>query len=370
MAAAIRHSARLRATIFLSVVALLALLLASTKAQAAPREFFGVMPQDGLSAEDYPRMGKAKVGTLRFQIHWSSIDPGPGPDYNWAPVDDLVAHLAANGIRPLPFIFGTPNWVAELDGHNCTGCGVFAPRRKPALKAFETFMADLARRYGSNGTFWALNPQIPKKPIRTWQIWNEQNSPTFYAPKPNVKKYLKLLQAAKAGVSIDRKAEVVVGGMFGTPLHGRKPAITSWDFLKKLYRIKGAHKYFDGVGIHPYAGTLKNVVKQTELMIDEIKKARDRKATTWVTELGWASEGPDTALVKTPKKQASNLKASFRYFLKNRKKFNTKTVIWYSWRDDIDGEGLCEWCPGSGLLQENGKPKPSFKQFTKFTGGS
>ena len=216
------------------------------------------------------------------------------------------------------------------------------------LAAFKAFTADLVKRYGPNGTFWAANPSLPEKPIRAWQIWNEQNSPSFYGPKPNVKAYAKLLDAAnKAISSVDPKAEVILGGMFGTPQQGRKPSIFAWNFLDKLYTIKGAKKDFDGVGIHPYAGQMTKVIQQTELMIESIRDARDRTATTWITELGWASSGPANPLVKGSKGQAQRLKDAFNYFLKNRRKFKTQTVIWYSWRDH-DGEGLCEWCAGSG----------------------
>ncbi len=276
------HNARLRAVASVAVLAVLVLLAgSSTRADAAPREFFGVMPQDGLSESDFPRMGKAKVGTLRFMIHWASIDPGPGADYNFGELDETVAHLARNGIRPLPFIFGTPNWAARLDGNNCDPCGVNAPRRAGGLAAFRTFMADLVKRYGPNGAFWAGNPSIPKKPIKAWQIWNEQNSPTFYGPKPNVKAYAKLLDAAKTGVSsVDPKADIILGGMFGTPQQGRKPSIFAWRFLEKLYSIQGSKKDFDGVGIHPYAGQMTKVIQQTELMIEAIDDARDRSAQT------------------------------------------------------------------------------------------
>ena len=370
MAAISDHSARMRAVASVAVLTLLALLVTGSKAQAAPKGFFGVMPQDPLTTADYQHMGEAKAGTLRFMIHWEGVDPGPGNDYNFGPVDEVVREAARNGVRPLPFVFGTPVWAARLDGNNCNPCGIFAPRHAGGLAAFRTFMADLVKRYGPNGTFWAANPSIPEKPIKAWQIWNEQNSPSFYGPKPNVKAYAKLLDAANKGISsVDPKADVILGGMFGTPQQGRKPSIFAWRFLDKLYTIRGARKDFDGVGIHPYAGQMKKVIQQTKLMIESIREARDRTATTWITELGWASSGPRNPLVKGSRGQASRLKEAFKYFLKNRRKYKTQTVIWYSWRDS-DEEGLCEWCAGSGLLTASGAEKPSYRAFTGFTGGN
>jgi hypothetical protein len=371
MATLAAQHARLRAVASVAVIALLCLLVASAKAQAAPREFFGIMAQDTLTGSDYQHMGKAKVGTLRFPISWAGIDPSPADDYNFAGIDETVREAAQNGVRPLPFVVATPAWAAKLDGQNCSPCDFFAPQHAAGLNAFKTFMADLVRRYGPNGTFWAENPSIPQKPIRAWQIWNEQNSASFYEPTPNVKAYAKLVDAAHDAISsVDPKGEVILGGMFGTPQKGRKPSIFAWRFLDKLYTIKGARKDFDGVGIHPYAGQMTKVVQQTELMIDSIKQAHDKNVETWITELGWASSGPNNPLVKGSQGQAARLKDAFKYFLKNRRKFNTQTVVWYSWRDNNSGEGLCEWCAGSGLLKASGGEKPSYKAFTRFTGGN
>ena len=43
------------------------------------------------------------------------------------------------------------------------------------------------------GSFWSEHPELPALPIRAWQIWNEQNSPTFFAPKPSVRAYARML---------------------------------------------------------------------------------------------------------------------------------------------------------------------------------
>jgi hypothetical protein len=38
-----------------------------------------------------------------------------------------------------------------------------------------------------NGTFWAEYPTIPKRPITTWEIWNEPNLAGFCGGKPSAK---------------------------------------------------------------------------------------------------------------------------------------------------------------------------------------
>ena len=232
---------RLRFTIIAVVGALLSIAIASSASAAVPRSFYGIVPQTPLTATDIDRMGQGNVGTLRIIVNWSVVDPSPAADdYNWASIDTIVADAARNGITILPFLYGTPTWVVQgLDGRSCgpAKCALFAPSKAAALDAWTVFVRDAVARYGPNGAFWAANPDLPQVPITAWQIWNEQNSKSFYLPRPNVGKYLKLLQAANAAVkSVDPNAEVVLGGM--AELAGSKKAVPGPEYLQSLYRRK------------------------------------------------------------------------------------------------------------------------------------
>jgi hypothetical protein len=377
MPADISRVARWRAVVATLLASVCVLAGASRAEAATPSGFFGVMTQTNVKTSDIDRMGQAKVGTYRFALDWASVDPTQAADdYNFGGVDALVRAGAINNIRMLPYIVGTPGWAAALDNANCAvaanKCGVFAVHTAAGLNAWKKFVADVVARYGPNGVFWQQNPDVPERPIRAWQIWNEQNSPTFYKPKPNVKRYAKLLAASHDAIkAVDPDAEVVTGGMFGTPLHGRKPAISAWDFLSSLYDVKGAKRDFDGVGIHPYAGQFRKVKAQIDLMRDAIKSGHDSGVDTWITEIGWASSGPRNPLVRGAKGQAQRLRDAFNYLLSKRRAMHLQTVIWYSWQDNPDpNSNLCEWCPGSGLLGDDGAEKPSFNAFVGYTGGS
>ena len=163
-------------------------------------------------------MGQAKVGSLRVVIDWSAIDPtAAAGDNNFSSVDPIVLDAAANGVQVFPFIFGTP----DLGGEGPRQPEV-QRREVRDLRAEDGGRArrleDVRRRgrrpLRANGQFWAEHPEVPEIPIEVYQIRNEMNSESFFAPKPNPKQYAKLLSAAADAIrSRDSSAEIVLGGM-------------------------------------------------------------------------------------------------------------------------------------------------------------
>jgi hypothetical protein len=340
----------------------------------APAGFFGVVSQTLLTDDDLDRMGTGKVGTLRVVLPWQVVDASPAPgDTDLSTIDPLVLGAARNGFQILPTIYGTPVWVAQdLDGEKCdpaTTCPTFAPHSPAALDAWKEFVGEMVDRYGPGGEFWTTHPEVDPVPIRNWQIWNEQNSPTFFRPAPDPAAYEKLVSTAADAIrKRDPGAEVILGGMFATPLHGKPPAYVASDFLQQLYAIDGASADFDGVAVHPYAPALETIEEQVSAMHDEITKAGD-DASMWITEIG-ASSAEGNYLMLGPDGQAELLRSAFEYFLANREAWNIENVTWYSWRDN-SAPGLCDWCSNSGLFPEESlDPKPAWAAFVSFTGGA
>jgi hypothetical protein len=339
-----------------------------------PRSFYGVVSQTALASEDIARMGQGQIGELRTIINWATIDPTAAPDdYDWATIDPLVAEAARNGIQVLPFIFGTPTWVAEtLDNRTCepTECGLYAPQTAAALAEWKRFLGEAVARYGPNGEFFALHPEVPVVPITDWQIWNEQNSPTFYKPKPSPAAYATLVAAAhEAILAQDPAAKVLLGGMFGSPGGEDEPKLFAWDFLRKLYQAPGFKDAFTGVASHPYAARLTKVEEQVKLLHKEIAKAGD-DAEMWITEVGWSSGDGKNPLERGKQGQANRLKDAMAYFIAKRTAFKIQNVTWFAWRD-LAGKPICEWCGAAGLFKANAlTPKPAWKALMAFTGGS
>ena len=213
------------------------------------------------------------------------------------------------------------------------------------------------------------------QPVRVWQVWNEQNSPKYYAPKVRVNGYARLIKAtSKAIKSVDPKAEVMLGGMWGPQSlkkGKKKPPVTTFiDYMKRLYRVRGIKKRFDSLAIHPYSSNVSGMIKQMREARRVAKSFGDRKVGLWITEIGWASGGPgDEPYVKGDSGQAKLLSKAYRKLDKKRRAFRLRGVFWYSWRDRPGGDLICAWCGHAGLLNLDGSPKPAWDTFVGMASG-
>jgi hypothetical protein len=339
---------------------LIALLLvcacaAPAKATRAPGPFYGVMAAQDPTGAEIAQMGEGRVGTLRVNFVWGAVQPSASSAMNWSYYDAIIGAAARRGIRVLPTVYSSPDWVAKRTNFPPTG-----RFRGP----FQAFVRAAAQRYGSNGTFWSSNPTIPKIPVINWQLWNEMNSPSFWFHKPKPKQYVSLLKVFYQGVKgADPSAKIVLGGLFRTPRLRHGAPLDR--YLPGIYRAKGK-KYFDAVAVHPYATTPKQAVgavKETRRIMSRFK---DKKAKLWITEVGWATGGVATALTVSPQRQASYLHRTFGLLAKNRKRMKIAGVVWYSWRDLPGGI----WFNNTGLFTHALDPKPSWNVFVSLTGGS
>jgi len=359
--------AKSRCALLAAVAVALAIALAPAPAFAVKRAFFGTVGAETPAVEEFAAMGDAQVGTYRFPLDWSQIQPTEGTPPDWSAIDPQVENAALNGVEILPVAYGSPEFAAS-------------ERREPPLgspeakQGWRDFLTAAVERYGRGGEFWTTfeldHPGVQPRPMTALQVWNEQNSPTFYAPKPSPKKYAKLLKISNQALA-DADLTIVLGGMFGTP--NRDKGVYSWKFLKRLYKVKRAKKLFDAVALHPYAPNLKGIKAQIELARKQMKKAKDRKTPVWITELGWGSAGPnDHPLVKSEQGQRKMLRKSFNLALDRKGKWKIRRVLWFAWRDpdteeDVVG-GVCHWCGSAGLFDTDLEPKPAHGQYRKFTG--
>ena len=360
---------RRRLAALATVVALVsfgALALAGpAAARKAPKEFLGLVPQNAVTSQDAERMGRGKVGIVRFPLKWEAVEP-TDDQFNFSAFDRLIGDLAAEGIRPLPTVSGVPGYVDP----DPLGLPVDNASQKAQ---WQEFVGAVVARYGQGGSYWTTvyptqHPGAAPLPVKTVQIWNEQNGPK-HATNPNPNLYAELVKISHDAIaSEDPSAEVLLGGMFGSPRGGG--GIKAWKYLKRLYSTADVKGSFDGVSLHPYSPDIKGIKKQIGKMRKALKQKKDKGKRLWLTEVGWGSKKKGRLGVGK-KKQAKLLKQSFKLLIKKRGKWKIGGVLWYTWRDLPKNEAPCDWCATAGLFNTGGtKAKPSWKQYVKFTGGS
>jgi hypothetical protein len=328
--------------------------------------FYGVAPEGQQTAGDYVRMEAGGVGTVRIVLQWSAIESGSKGDYDWTGFDRTIADIANAGLVPLVTVFGTPKLYADE--------AITPPvDDEKAFAAWSKFLKAAAERYGTDGDFWQLfstaNPDAEAHPVVDWEIWNEPNSSTFWAPKPDPDAYAELIEKSSRVLHfVDPDAKVMSAGMFATPQSDG--AIVSYDFLEKLFSVDGVDDAIDVVGAHPYGPDVKAVTDQVE----DTRKALDEAGTDdpiWVTEIGWGSNpksGND--LSKTPEEQAQLLTDSFTALRDSREDLGVEGVVWYTWHDATGSSvGACGWCASAGLVDTDRETKPAWTAYTDVTGG-
>jgi polysaccharide biosynthesis protein PslG len=352
-------------TRFAAILTGLALsLFAASPAAAAPAELFGIAQGTGrLDNRDFRGMARAGVRTERFLLNWSSVQPSQG-SFNWARTNAFVGNLASRGIRPVPFVWGSPRWVTQKASRPPLGS---AARQQ----AWRNFLAQVVDRYGPGGSYWGalyhnrFGAGAKPKAITAVQIWNEPTLPKFFPAKQTAQKYAKLVRISDQAIAAaSRRVKVVLAGLTGLA----KPR--AWTFLGKLYRVKGIKRHFDATALHPYALTIRKFRSETRRFRKVMRNHHDGRTALWLSEVGWGSERPTRRwpLNKGRRGQKRVLNKTFKLVLHKRRAWHIKRLFWFDWRDPAASARVnCSFCDSAGLLKHNRKPKPAYRVFKRFT---
>jgi hypothetical protein len=354
-------------------IALVGALAVSSSASALPASFWGVVPQVGPNAEELARLKRGGVDSIRLPVSWGSIQPSRRGGFDWSSIDSFIAAAVKARIEVFPFLSTAPSWAVPVDRR--FGSSEFLPVRSGLQRSgWKQFVSQAVLRYGPHGTFWSENPELPARPIRTWQVWNEPNFKYFVA-QPNPAEYGKLVQLTYAAArAIDPGASIVLGGLFARPIeatfHVRpRQAYFASEFLEGMYKsTPGIASKFQGYALHPYTGSYKNLPGRIEEVRRVLARNHDAAKPLYITELGWSSEPPQphNSFAKGVAGQARELKGAFQLLTANQRKWNLQRVFWFSVSDYA---GLCNFCGGSGLFRNGFKPKPAWNAYVRFAGG-
>jgi len=343
----------------LLVLALTALVPATARAYL-PSGFIGISPQGVSSRSDYQLMRDSDIDSVRLPLYWAAIQ-SQLPDVaepDWSGFDYNVELAADAGIRVMPFVLGSPAWVAPQT--------IDLPVRSAWQRwGWTTFLRAAVHRYGPHGAFWREHPDLPFLPIRNWEIWNEENIVTFNG-RPDPVGFASLLRiSGRILHHVDPGSKVILGGLFGRPLQ-IPPNVGSGDFLSRVYRAHNVKRYFDGVALHPYVARARAMGAQLTNLRRIMRVHNDDATPIYVTELGWGSSSGPTRWERGLWGQADQLSQSFALLSANRVRWGVAGAWWFSWTDE---GGTCHFCTSAGLLTAKREAKPSWYRFNAWTGG-
>jgi hypothetical protein len=335
-------------------LAALALALPAGASAKVPASFFGVsavLPSDN----DFLRMGAGDLGAYRLPINWRSVQRTRKGDYRWGAPDSDFIRAMRNGIVVTPFVYGTPRFISRSPSKVVPPTG-----SAEDLQLWSDFVAAATRRYGPGGNFWDQYPYTPMIPVRKWIIWNEQNARPFWFPRADPQDYAKLVKASDDAIeSVDPDARIALGGMYGYPHDPR--SMSAVHFLRDFYRVPGIRSHFEIVNLHPYGSGVGTVRKQIKQARGVMRHADDSNAAILIGEIGWATHGPERSpSVVGTRGQNNRIKKGMKLLIRNQDKWNINAAYVYVWRD-FSTANPCQWCPGAGLIQEDGDPKPSWQ---------
>jgi Cellulase (glycosyl hydrolase family 5) len=278
---------------------------------------------------------------VRMFATWPDLEPTPGAYSSfWLSYYEETFRSLPRGTKVVLDVVDAPGWETG------SGAGNAPPAKS---EDYAAFIGGLAQRLG--------------KRVSAYEIWNEEDSPGWWAGGPDPAAYAQLLKAAYPAVkAANPHATVVLGGLTGN----------DYEFLEGVYRA-GGKGYFDAVGVHtdtacdklsPYEflrGAGNRLVPDSFLAYREVHAVMlangDRKPI-WMTELSWRTtdatcdEGAwagQTAEGVSDEQQAAYLRQAYHCMAKAP---YLKVALWFPLQDE--GSAL------SGLVRADGTHKPSF----------
>ena len=291
---------------------------------ASGAEWFGAYPKFN------PLLEKAGVKWLRGFYEWQTIQPRQG-EWNWKPMDDLVANSRANRIHLTSGFAYFATW-ASADG---------GTRKFPIkdMQYWHDYVAGLVTRY--------------QKDIKYWEVWNEFNG--SFAVNGTPKIYAELVRDAyDTAKKIDPTAKICM-------------SVANFDvgFLDAVIKA-GAADHFDYICVHPYEN-LAAVADNGEVgflsmagSLRQMLAANKQRADIplWITEIGLSAPiKPDPIADRL---QAEALAKAYLLSIVS----GFQRIFWFEARGPSYGKGMDDL----GIIRADWTPRPSYEALKTMTG--
>ena len=292
-------------------------------------------PSSGLNlAKQFDTMVASGVETVRAAFNWAAAQPYqtmadvPAADQSqytdvdgvptdFSQTDQLVELAADRGLSLLPTVLYAPGWDAVPNPS-----GIAFPAQ-PA--PYAAYLTALIGRYGPHGSFWTSHPQVPRMPIRIWQIWNEENL-SYYWSQPFAASYATLLHAAHDAIKqADPGAKVVLGALTNF----------AWDSIGQLYEVPGFRNWFDIVSVNAFTKKPSDVILYLQLMRNALDHFHDGRTPLIASELSWPSALGETPhhydFDTTEAGQAKRISQLLPLLGSHRRKLRLRAFYYYTW---------------------------------------
>jgi Cellulase (glycosyl hydrolase family 5) len=295
----------------------------------------------GSTSAQMPAVSALGTHWVRMFATWPDLEPTKGAFSTfWLAYYEETFRTLPAGTKVLLDVVNTPSWETGSTNEH-------TPPASP--QEYAAFVGALAQHFGTK--------------ISAYEIWNEEDSSSWWAGGPNPTAYTQLLKATYPAIkAADPSATVVLGGLTGN----------DYEFLEGVYQAGGKGS-FDAVGVHtdtacdklsPYEflrGAGNRLVPDSFLAYREVHAvmlANGDDKPIWMTELSWrttnatcpegawagqTAEGVSEELQATYLRQAYHCLAEDPY---------VQVALWFPLEDE--GSVL------SGLERANGTHKPSF----------
>jgi hypothetical protein len=351
----------------------LALLAAPSGAEAArqvPPGFVGatwsgpMLDESFDAAAETELMRRSGIESARVPFYWRAAQPyataGDVPDHlaprfrdadgvptDFGQSDRLVALAAARGIAVLPVVLESPRWAAR------DAALPWSPPADP--RDYARFAGALVERYGPGGSFWRERPDLPAKPIRSWQIWNEPGQRYFWAPRPSPAAYVALLRAARAAIlAADPGATIVLGGLNEY----------AWKAIARIYEA-GGRGLFDVAAVHPFTLEVDNVLRIVGLVRRAMARAGDARVPLLVTEMSWPT-GTRRIFGFEVSERVQAIKAAdaLERLAAARNRYGIRGVVWETWISaHRDPDSPFDWAGLRAMGPDGPRSKPALGAF-------
>ena len=273
-------------------------------------------------------MEGAFVRMARESFDWNRVEPSKG-SFDWAKFDQAVEVAGAHQISILGMLGYSALWASSAPS-GASSPGMYPPK---VVADYATYVRAVVHRY--------------KDRVHYWEIWNEENSATFWKSGVSASAYAALLKAAYAAIKAeDPTATVLMGGTVGFDK----------SFMDGLVAA-GAWSSFDALAIHTYVAGQ----PETSMIVPWLDNARayvDSKGTKpiWVTEFGWSTyQGSGSGYIGVTETHQAEYTA--RSYL-HAAEVGVRGMFLYSLLEY--GTSTTSLLDNYGIVQGDGRQKPAY----------